>query len=41
MDREMNFLLQICGTKIVDLWSANDPSVMTELEKDRLLSYDG
>jgi Cupin-like domain len=41
MDREMNFLLQIRGTKQVQLWDPADPEVLTEFEKDRLLSYSG
>jgi len=39
MDREMNFLLQIRGTKTVRLWDPNDPDVMTPAERDRLLSF--
>ena len=39
MDREMNFLLQIRGTKTVRLWNPNDPDVMTPAERDRLLSF--
>ncbi|HEY1816884.1 MAG TPA: cupin-like domain-containing protein [Kofleriaceae bacterium] len=41
MDREMNFLLQIRGTKTVRLWDPNDPDVMTPAERDRLLSFTG
>src|SRR5580704_2048867 len=39
MDREMNFLLQIRGTKTVRLWDPNDPEVMTPADRDRLLSF--
>ena len=38
MDREMNFLLQIRGHKIVQLWDPADPAVMTPAEKDYLLA---
>ena len=41
MDREMNFLLQIRGTKTVRLWDPRDPDVMTPAERDRLLSFTG
>jgi hypothetical protein len=41
MDREMNYLLQIRGTKTVQLWDPDDPDVMSDAEKDRLLSYEG
>jgi len=41
MDREMNYLLQIAGTKNVRLWDQASSEVMTEVEKDRLLSYVG
>ena len=40
MDREMNFLFQIDGTKQVKLWDRQDHDVMTEVEKDRYLAYD-
>lgn len=33
MDRELNFLVQLRGEKLVKLWS---PAVLTELEKERL-----
>ena len=39
MDREMNFLLQVRGTKTVRLWDPNDDVVMTPAQKDELLSY--
>lgn len=39
MDREMNFLFQLAGTKTVRLWRPDDPAVMTEAQKDELLSY--
>jgi hypothetical protein len=38
MDREMNFLLQIRGTKHVQLWDPRDNAVMSAAERDRLLS---
>ena len=38
MDREMNFLLQICGSKTVRLWDPFDDAIMTPVQKDRLLS---
>ena len=38
MDREMNFLLQIRGTKTVKLWDPRDPEIMTPAEKDQLLA---
>lgn len=38
MDREMNFLLQVRGHKIVQLWDQDDPEVMTPAEKDHLLA---
>lgn len=41
MDREMNFLLQIRGTKTARLWDPMDDDVMTPAEKDELLSYAG
>jgi hypothetical protein len=41
MDREMNFLLQIRGTKTVRLWNPSDDEVMTPAQKDELLSYAG
>src|SRR5690242_11754882 len=39
MDREMNFLLQVRGTKTVQLWDPFDDDVMTPAQKDELLSY--
>lgn len=41
MDREMNFLLQVRGTKTVQLWDPFDDVVMTSAQKDNLLSYTG
>ncbi len=41
MDREMNFLLQIRGTKTVRLWNPADDEVMTSAQKDELLAYAG
>ncbi|HUQ07609.1 MAG TPA: cupin-like domain-containing protein [Kofleriaceae bacterium] len=38
MDREMNFLLQIRGTKHVQLWDPRDNMVMSAAERDRLLA---
>jgi hypothetical protein len=38
MDREMNFLLQIRGTKTVKLWDPHDDEIMNPDEKDRLLA---
>ncbi len=38
MDREMNFLLQIRGTKTVQLWDPRDDEIMSPAEKDRLLA---
>src|SRR4030095_14867441 len=38
MDREMNFLLQIRGTKTVKLWDPFDDEVMPAEVKDRLLA---
>ena len=39
MDREMNFLLQIRGTKTVQLWDPNDDEVMTPAQRDYLFSH--
>jgi hypothetical protein len=41
MDREMNFLLQVRGTKTVKLWDPRDDEIMTPAQKDRLLSEVG
>ncbi len=41
MDREMNFLLQIRGHKTVRLWDPADETIMTQAQKDRLLSAEG
>jgi hypothetical protein len=38
MDREMNFLLQIRGTKTVKLWDPYDDDVMSPVVKDQLLA---
>lgn len=37
MDREMNFLLQIRGSKIAQLWDPADDEVMSPAEKERLM----
>jgi hypothetical protein len=39
MDREMNFLLQIRGTKTVQLWDPNDDEVMTPEQRDYLFTF--
>jgi hypothetical protein len=39
MDREMNYLLQIRGTKTVRLWDPMDPAVMTPAQRDYLFSH--
>ncbi len=41
MDREMNFLLQVRGSKTVYLWDPADADIMTAEEKDLLLSRIG
>ncbi len=41
MDREMNFLFQVRGTKRVQLWDPADQDVMTDEQKDLLLSHVG
>ncbi|KRF02126.1 transcription factor jumonji JmjC domain-containing protein [Frateuria sp. Soil773] len=41
MDREMNFLLQIQGTKKVFLWDPADDEVMSPAQKDFLLAHVG
>lgn len=38
-DRELNYLLQIEGTKHVDLWDPRDDAIMTPAERDELLAY--
>jgi hypothetical protein len=38
MDREMNFLLQIRGTKTVKLWDPHDDEIMSAEQRDRLLT---
>ena len=38
MDREMNFLLQVCGTKTVRLWDPFDNEIMSPAQKDQLLA---
>ncbi|HTF87770.1 MAG TPA: transcription factor jumonji JmjC domain-containing protein [Planctomycetota bacterium] len=39
MDRELNFLFQVCGTKQVKLWDPADDEVMSPAQKDELLAY--
>jgi hypothetical protein len=39
MDREMNYLLQVRGTKTVQLWDPMDPAVMTPAQRDYLFSH--
>lgn len=39
MDREMNFLFQIRGTKTVRLWDPLDEEVLTSAERDAILSF--
>jgi hypothetical protein len=41
MDREMNFLLQVRGTKTVKLWDPRDHEIMTPAQRDRLLAETG
>lgn len=41
MDREMNFLLQVRGTKTVRLWDPADDGVMTQAQKEILFAADG
>lgn len=41
MDREMNFLLQVRGTKQVYLWDQDDAEIMSPEQKDLLLSRIG
>jgi len=41
MDREMNFLLQIRGSKTVYLWDQDDDEIMTPEQKDHLLAHIG
>jgi hypothetical protein len=41
MDREMNFLLQIRGTKTVQLWDPHDDEIMSPAQRDRLLAERG
>lgn len=38
MDREMNFLLQVRGTKTAQLWDPRDDEVMSQAQKDFLFS---
>jgi hypothetical protein len=38
MDREMNFLCQISGSKVVRLWDQDDPSILTPEELDVLFA---
>ncbi len=41
MDREMNFLCQIRGTRRVQLWNPADEEVMSDAQKDLLLAHVG
>ena len=41
MDRELNYLLQIRGRKLVFLWDPLDERVLSAAESDRLLACDG
>lgn len=41
MDREMNFLLQIQGSKTVYLWDQSDGEIMSSEQKDLLLAHVG
>lgn len=41
MDREMNFLLQVRGTKNVRLWDSADVEIMTPAQKDQLFGSRG
>jgi hypothetical protein len=41
MDREMNFPLQIRGTKTVQLWDPHDDEIMSPAQRDRLLAERG
>jgi len=41
MDREMNFLLQVRGSKTVKLWDPFDDEIMTPTQRELLLSYIG
>ena len=41
MDREMNFLMQVRGSKTAYLWNQADPSVMSAAQKDQILAYAG
>lgn len=41
MDRELNFLLQIRGSKTVYLWDPADEEIMSPAEKDLLLARSG
>jgi hypothetical protein len=41
MDREMNFLLQIRGSKTVYLWDQDDDEIMSPAQKDHLLAHVG
>ena len=41
MDREMNFLLQVRGTKTVKLWNPRDPEIMTPAQRDKFLTERG
>jgi hypothetical protein len=41
MDRELNFLLQIQGRKLVHLWDPRDRAIMTERQVERLFAEPG
>lgn len=41
MDREMNVLLQVRGSKTADLWDPADPVILSAAQKDQLLAYVG
>jgi hypothetical protein len=38
MDREVNFLCQVRGTKAVQLWDQDDPAILSESEKETLMA---
>ncbi len=41
MDREMNFLMQVRGSKTAYLWDQADPVIMSAVQKDQMLAYVG
>jgi hypothetical protein len=41
MDREMNFLMQVRGSKTAYLWDQADPVIMSAAQKDQMLAYVG